>query len=124
MVSPCTRIAAVAVGLLVTSLASTAPDAEAPSPARPLFTEAGLAAIHDFMQAAVRDGRTPAATALLARDDEILWLETAIKGHSSNPANLLAKATIRPQPIHHELGILIPTQSHRRSYCLASHRIR
>ncbi len=29
------------------------------------------------MQAAVRDGRTPAATALLARDDEILWLETA-----------------------------------------------
>jgi CubicO group peptidase (beta-lactamase class C family) len=72
-----TRLAAVAVGLLVARLAGSAPDAEAPSPARPLFTEAGLAAIHDFMQAAVRDGRTPAATALLARDDEILWLETA-----------------------------------------------
>jgi CubicO group peptidase (beta-lactamase class C family) len=70
-------MAAVAVGVLVTSLASTAPDAEAPSPARPLFTEADLAVLHDFMQAAVRDGRTPAATALLARDDEILWLETA-----------------------------------------------
>ena len=72
-----TRLAAVAVGLLVTKLATGAPDAGAPPPAQPLFSEAGLAAIHDFMQAAVRDGRTPAATALLARDDEILWLKTA-----------------------------------------------
>jgi CubicO group peptidase (beta-lactamase class C family) len=29
------------------------------------------------MQGAVRDGRTPAATALLAHDSEILWLKTA-----------------------------------------------
>jgi len=77
MASLCTRIAALAIGLLVASLASSATDAAAPSPAQPLFTEAGLTAIHDFMQAAVRDGRTPAATALLARDDEILFLETA-----------------------------------------------
>lgn len=77
MASLRTRIAAAAVGLLVTGLASTAPGAETPPPGEPLFTEAGLAAIHDFMQAAVRDGRAPAATVLLARDDEILWLETA-----------------------------------------------
>lgn len=72
-----TRFAAVAVGLLVTSPASTAPAAETPPPGQPLFTGPGLAALQDFMQAAVREGRTPAATALLARDDEILWLETA-----------------------------------------------
>jgi len=77
MASLCTRIAALAIGLLVASLASSATDAAAPSPAQPLFTEAGLTAIHDFMQAAVRHGRTPAATALLARDDEVLFLETA-----------------------------------------------
>ncbi len=77
MASLRTRITAVAVALLVTSLACSAPDAETPATGQPLFTEVGLAAIHDFMQAAVRDGRTPAATALLARDDEILWLEAA-----------------------------------------------
>lgn len=72
-----TRIAAVAVGLLVTGLAGSEPDAATPPTGRPLFSEAGLAAIQNFMQAAVRDGRTPAATALLAGDDEIFWLETA-----------------------------------------------
>lgn len=70
-------IRTVAVGLLVAGNAGSAPLAEAPPPAQSPFTDSGLAAIRDLMQAAVRDGRTPAATAMLARDDEILWLETA-----------------------------------------------
>ena len=70
------RIPAVAAGLLAACLATAGPGAVTTPPERPLFTEAGLAAIEAMMQAAVRDGRTPAATALLARDDEILWLKT------------------------------------------------
>jgi len=73
-----TRIHMVAVGLLVAGLATGAPGAGmATTMERPLFTQAGLAAIEDLMQAAVRDGRAPAATALLARDEKILWLKTA-----------------------------------------------
>lgn len=72
------RIAGIAGGLLIAGFAFSATGAEAPRPeAPPLFTGAGLAAIDDLMQASVRDGRAPAATALLARDDDILWLHTA-----------------------------------------------
>ncbi len=73
-----TRIITFAAGLLCTSLASAPLAAEPEMVAeRRLFTDAGLAAIEDLMHAAIRDGRTMAATALLARDDEILWLRTA-----------------------------------------------
>jgi CubicO group peptidase (beta-lactamase class C family) len=71
-----TRIQALTAGLLVAGLAAGAPGDRTATTA-PLFTETGLAAIRDLMRAAVRDGRTPAATVLLARDGEILWLETA-----------------------------------------------
>ncbi len=72
-----TRIQAVAAGLLFAGLAWGAPgEGTGATPQTPLFTGTGLAAIKDLMQTAVRDGRTPAATALLARDDRILWLET------------------------------------------------
>jgi CubicO group peptidase (beta-lactamase class C family) len=77
MASFWTRIHAVVAGLLVAGVALGAPGTGTGTATnRPLFTEAGLAAIEDLMQAAVRDGRTPAATGLLARDDEILWFKT------------------------------------------------
>lgn len=89
MASLWTRIAAAAVGLLVASFASSARDAAVPPLGEPLFTEAGLAALHDFMQAAVRDGRTPAATALLARDDAILQLASIGKIYTATAAMIL-----------------------------------
>lgn len=41
------------------------------------FSEEGLAAIQDMMEAAIRDGRIKSGIAMLARDDDIVWLGTA-----------------------------------------------
>ncbi len=41
------------------------------------FSRSGLAAIHDLMEDAVREGKIPSAIAMLARDGEIVWSATA-----------------------------------------------
>ncbi len=41
------------------------------------FSEEGLAAIQDMMETAIRDGRIKSGIAMLARDDDIIWLGTA-----------------------------------------------
>jgi CubicO group peptidase (beta-lactamase class C family) len=41
------------------------------------FSKEGLAAIEEMMETAIRDGRIPSGIAMLARDDQIIWLGTA-----------------------------------------------
>jgi CubicO group peptidase (beta-lactamase class C family) len=53
-------------------LAETAAAAEPP-----LLSEAGLAPLDEFLQAAVRDGRTKAATAVIAQGNRIVWQKSA-----------------------------------------------
>ncbi len=63
-----------AVALLTAGLAVAEP---ARNPEPPLFVESDLAAIEGLMQTAILEGRTTAATVLLARDGEVLLLKTA-----------------------------------------------
>ena len=67
------NLAGLAAACLLAGPAASQSTAE---PAPPLFSEAGLAALENLMQTAIQDGRTTAATALLAQDDDILWLKT------------------------------------------------
>ncbi len=41
------------------------------------FSEEGLAALQDMMEKAIREGRIKSGIAMLARDDDIIWLGTA-----------------------------------------------
>lgn len=78
MIRTVCRIRALAAGFLVACLAMTPASAETTaSQDASLFSTSGLAALEDLMHAAVRDGRAPSAIAMLACEDEILWLRTA-----------------------------------------------
>ncbi len=72
------RVRVMAVGLLAACLPFRLVAAGAAvENAQPLFSETGLAALEDLMRSAIREGRAQSAIAMLARDDEILWLKVA-----------------------------------------------
>jgi len=64
------------VGQSVAQQAAT-PSPQAQRPGAYGFSQEGLAGIQDLMETAIRDGRIPSGIAMVARDDEIVWLGTA-----------------------------------------------
>jgi CubicO group peptidase (beta-lactamase class C family) len=78
MTDPGVRLQALAASFAAAFLVLPGSLAETPATAeRPPFSEAALASLDEFLQSIVRDGRTKAATAVLARGDRIVWQQTA-----------------------------------------------
>jgi CubicO group peptidase (beta-lactamase class C family) len=78
MKCPGLRLHALAATLAAACVASLGSLAETPKPAeQPPLSRAGFASLDDFLQSAVRDGRTKAATAVLARGDQVIWQKSA-----------------------------------------------